>query len=156
MAKILDGNKLAKEIKSTVKNDVLNLKKRGIETGLAIMLVGTNPASKQYFTATLKAAESVGIEVFEYRLDKAISINEILNIINSINTDERINGLLVLLPLPQGINTRRVVNALLPEKDVDGLGAIAVGRLAADESVFQIFREAYYSALNDRSFVPTF
>ena len=156
MTKILDGNKLAKEIRAAVKQDVQDLKKRGIETGLAIMLVGDDPASKQYFSATVRTSKSVGIGVYEYRLPESTSVNGILNLIHSINNDERINGLLVLLPLPREINARRVVNAIVPEKDVDGLGAIAVGRLAADESVFQVFREAQYNVQSDRRFVTTF
>ena len=156
MAKILDGNRLAKEIKSAVKKDVGDLKKRGIETGLAIMLVGEDPASKQYFGATVRTSRNVGIAVYEYRLPETTSVNNILNLVHSINNDERINGLLVLLPLPREINSRRVVNAIIPEKDVDGLGAIAVGRLASDESVFQVFRQAYENVINDRSFVTTF
>jgi methylenetetrahydrofolate dehydrogenase (NADP+)/methenyltetrahydrofolate cyclohydrolase len=156
MEKILDGNKLAKEIRAAVKQDVADLKKRGIETGLAIMLVGDNSASKQYFSATVKTSKGVGIGVYEYRLPASTSVNSILNLIHSINNDERINGLLILLPLPQEINARRVINAIIPEKDVDGLGAIAVGRLASDESVFQVFREAHQNVLSDRSFVTTF
>lgn len=156
MGKILDGNKLAKEIKSLVKKDVVRLKARGIDTGLAIMLVGDDQASQQYFAATLRASKRVGIMVYEYTLSSQTSLNEILNLIHSINHDERINGLLVLLPLPKGINARRVVNTIIPEKDIDGLGAISVGRLAAEESLFQIFREAYDNVPNDRNFIPTF
>lgn len=139
MATILDGNKLAGEIKATVKAGVETLSSRGTDAGLGLLLVGENPSSRQYFSATLKASEKVGIRVYEYRLPATASISEILNVVNSINHDERIHGLLVLFPLPKRINPRRVVNAILPEKDIDGLGSISVGRFAADESIFQLF-----------------
>ena len=156
MAIILDGTKLAKEIKERVKEDVLNLKERGIDTGLAILLVGNNPASVLYFSATLKASKGVGITVYEYRLPQNTTMNEILNLIHTINHDERINGLLILFPLPRHINPRRVVNSLVPEKDVDGLGAISVGRLAADEAAAQLFREPNKRVLKEDLFVSAF
>jgi len=128
MAIILDGTKLAKAIKDRVREDVRSLQERGIDTGLAVLIVGNNPASALYFSATLKACKGVGIKVYEYRLPEDTTLNEILNLIHRINHDERINGLLILFPLPRHINARRVVNSLAPEKDVDGLGAISVGR----------------------------
>jgi 5,10-methylene-tetrahydrofolate dehydrogenase/methenyl tetrahydrofolate cyclohydrolase len=84
---------------------------------------------------------------FEYYLPETASINEILNTIGSINRDERVNGLLVFLPLPRRINYRRVVNEIIPEKDIDGLGSLSVGRLAVDESTFQIFKRGDYASL---------
>lgn len=141
MAVVLDGNKLAREIRSKVEEGVERLKARGTDVGLAILLVGDNPASKQYFSATLKTSKKVGINAYEYKLPATVSINEIINVIHSINNDERIHGLLILFPLPRRINGRRVVNALLPEKDIDGLGSISVGRLAAEESAFQLFNQ---------------
>ncbi|RMD55179.1 MAG: bifunctional 5,10-methylenetetrahydrofolate dehydrogenase/5,10-methenyltetrahydrofolate cyclohydrolase, partial [Nitrospirae bacterium] len=125
-------------------------------TGLSILLVGKNPASALYCSATLKACDTVGIKTYEYRLPDDTSTNEILNIIHSINHDERINGLLILLPMPPHINERRVINTLSAQKDVDGLGAIAVGRLAADESIIQLFHEQYHRALQDKTFLSTF
>jgi methylenetetrahydrofolate dehydrogenase (NADP+)/methenyltetrahydrofolate cyclohydrolase len=142
MSEIMDGRKLADEIKAEVKSGVEELNKFGIDVGLALMLVGENPASKQYFSATVRASRKVGITVYEYRLPAAASLNEILNTIHAINHDERIHGLLVLFPLPSRMmNARRIVNAISPEKDIDGLGSISVGRLAADESTFQLFRD---------------
>lgn len=141
MAVIMYGRGLAEEIKGKVKDEVSRLKESRIHVGLGLMLIGDNPASRQYFMATLKACRSVGIVPHEFRLSEDITLNEILNIVHSINHDERINGLLILFPLPGGINSRRVVNAITPDKDIDGLGSISVGRLAADESTFQLFRE---------------
>lgn len=141
MAVLMDGIKLAGEIKKKVKEEVEKLRLSGIEIGLALMITGQNKASELYFQATLKACKKVGIIPYEYRLSEDVSLNEILNTIHLINHDERINGLLVLFPLPKKINPRRIVNAILPEKDVDGLGSLSIGRLAAEESTFQLFRE---------------
>jgi len=138
MAKVLDGNSLAEEIKNKVKKDVALLHKYGIEVGLGLLLIGDNPASVQYFFATIKACKSVGIKAYQFKLPNDISVNQILNIIKQVNHDERIDGLLILLPLPKRINARRIINEVSPEKDVDGLGAISIGRLAAEESTFQI------------------
>lgn len=155
MANILDGHKLAEQIKVGVKREVEHLNAIGIDVGLAIMLVGGNPASGQYFNATLRACRKVGVTSYEFKLPETVSLNEILNVVHSINMDERINGLLVLMPLPPRINARRVVNALLPEKDVDGLGAISVGRLAADESTFQLFKTGLHDADQQFRLMPS-
>ncbi|MBF0563871.1 MAG: bifunctional 5,10-methylenetetrahydrofolate dehydrogenase/5,10-methenyltetrahydrofolate cyclohydrolase [Nitrospirae bacterium] len=150
---ILDGKKLAGEIRERVKQDVTNLNKIGIDVGLALLLAGDNQSSVKYFMATLKASEHVGINVFEYKLPSSASQNEILNVIRDVNADERISGLLVLFPLPGRINARGVVNSILPEKDVDGLGSVSVGRLAAEESMFQIFSMDASVPLEGRPYV---
>lgn len=139
MARILDGKKLARSIKNDVKKQVANLNGTGVDVGLALLLIGSNSASVQYFQATIRSCKNVGITAHEFRLRPAVSVNEVLNVVHAINEDERIHGLLILMPLPSQINARRVINAILPEKDVDGLGAISVGRLAAEESTFQLF-----------------
>ena len=147
MAKIMDGRKLSEIIRKKVKKEVKTLKKYGIDVGLGLMLVGNNQASRQYLNATLSWCKKAGITPFEHHLPETASINEVLNTVGSINRDERMNGLLVLLPLPRRINYRRVVNEIIPEKDIDGLGSLSVGRLAADESTFQIFRRGDYASL---------
>ncbi|MBI4843880.1 MAG: bifunctional 5,10-methylenetetrahydrofolate dehydrogenase/5,10-methenyltetrahydrofolate cyclohydrolase [Nitrospirae bacterium] len=143
----MKGHSLSEKIKERVRKDVEILKEHGIDVGLGMLMFDDNPASKQYFLATLKACNKAGIKAYEYILPANASVNEILNHIHSINRDERINGLLVLFPLPRKINPRRIVNEILPEKDIDGLGAISVGRLAADESTFQIFKKGDYDNL---------
>jgi methylenetetrahydrofolate dehydrogenase (NADP+)/methenyltetrahydrofolate cyclohydrolase len=141
MADILDGKALAERIKQRVKKGVALLQKNGIDVGLGLLLVGDNPASVQYFKTTLGACRKVGITVHEFRLSETVSLNELLNGIHAVNRDERIHGLLMLMPLPVRINARRVINTLMPEKDIDGLGSISVGRLSADESTIQIIQE---------------
>lgn len=140
METILDGKQLADEIKKGVKKDVADLNAMGIEVGLGLMLAGDDPASLQYYNTTLGTCKKVGIKAYEFRMPDTVSLNELLNVVHAINNDERIHGLLPLMPLPRKINARRVINAIAPEKDIDGLGAIAVGRLAADESTFQLFK----------------
>jgi methylenetetrahydrofolate dehydrogenase (NADP+)/methenyltetrahydrofolate cyclohydrolase len=141
MADILDGKKLADEIKESVRREVATLKESGVDIGLGLLLTGDNPSAVQYYMTTLNACKKTGITSYEFRLPESISQNELLNVIHGINRDERIHGLLMLMPLPKKVNTRRVINALIPEKDVDGLGSISVGRLAADESTIQLFRQ---------------
>ena len=138
MAEILDGKKLADKIKEGVKAEVASLKNSGIDVGLGLLLTGDNPASEQYYHTTLGACRNVGITAYEFRLPETASLNELLNVVQAINRDERIHGLLMLMPLPRKINARRVINTLAPEKDIDGLGSISVGRLAADESSSQL------------------
>ena len=150
MAQIMEGRILSDEIKNKVKKDVENLKQYGIDVGLGLILVGDNLASQQYLLAINKACRKVGIKPYQSSLSGDVSVNEILNTVNAINRDERMNGLLVLLPLPGRINARQVVNAIAPEKDIDGLGSLSVGRLAADESTFQIFKEGDYESLYRR------
>ncbi len=161
MGVILDGKELAEEIKAEVTKDVEALNKIGIDVGIALLLVGDNPASIQYFKTTVGTCRKVGITAYDYRLPNTTTLNEILNVIHAINADERISGLLLLMPLPARINARRVINSIVAEKDVDGLGAISVGRLGADESTFQLFKSAdgemlqYFNLLPSmRSFLP--
>jgi len=155
MADILDGRKLSDEIKAEVKKEVETLNKIGIDVGLALLLVGENPASVQYFQATLSASRKTGITSYEFRLPETATVNEILNVVNKINIDERINGLLILMPLPRHINSRRIINHIVPEKDIDGLGAISVGRLAADESTFQLFKKDNRDTDQQSRFIPS-
>lgn len=147
MSQIMDGRKLSDRIKEKVKKDIEDLKEHGIDVGLGLLMVGENPASKEYLYATIQACKKAGIESHQFKLPDSASVNEILNVVHSINRDERINGLLILLPLPKRINTRRVVNEVAPEKDIDGLGSLSIGRLAADESTFQIFKQGNYESL---------
>lgn len=154
MAVILDGKKFADELKIKIKDDVSALNRFGLDVGLALLQCGENAASRQYSLATSKAAQKVGIKIYEHILPATSSLNEILNIVHSVNSDEKINGLLVLFPLPERINARRVVNSIVTEKDIDGLGSLSVGRLAADETTFQIFKEGAYDRLYEHKFMP--
>ena len=155
----MDGKKLSADIKRKVAEDVKILAGYGIDVGLGLMIAGDDPASREYLNATLAACDKVDITPFLYRFPDTVSVNEILNLVRSINMDKRINGLLVLLPLPARINPRTVLNEIVPEKDIDGLGSLSAGKLAADESTFQIFQKGDYDSLYKQdalSTVPSF
>lgn len=153
-AVLMEGKGLSEEIRAGVGKEVEALGALGIEVGLALLLVGNNPSSRQYFLAILNACRKAGITPYEHVLPEEASLNEILNAVHSVNSDERASGLLVLMPLPGRINVRRVVNSISPEKDIDGLGAISVGRLAAEESVYQLFRDDLGGESASPGFLP--
>lgn len=143
MSNIMEGRKLAEDIKLQVREKVQTLNSMGIDVGLALMLVGGNLSSKQYLSATLTACKKTGITPYEYRFPETATMNELLNAVHAINSDERIHGLLLFFPLPRRINSRKVVNSILPEKDVDGLGSISIGKFAAEESTLQLYSKQY-------------
>ena len=147
MSNIMEGRKLAEEIKLQVREKVQTLNSMGIDVGLALMLVGENLSSKQYLSATLTACKKTGITPYEYRFPETATMNELLNAVHAINSDERIHGLLLFFPLPRRINSRKVVNSILPEKDVDGLGSIPIGKFAAEESTLQLYSKHYEPAI---------
>lgn len=128
-ATILDGKKLAKQKKEKVKKRVQNLNAKGIQPGLAVVLVGENPASQIYVRMKQKDCKSVGITSFKYLKDADISENELLDLVGQLNNDDRIHGILVQLPLPDHIDETKVLENIAPEKDVDGFNPINVGRL---------------------------
>lgn len=139
MLALMKGIELSSEITSAVKEETERLAKTGIRAGLALVLVGEDRSSYMYYQAIQSAAKRAGIDIFNNTLPNEVSLNEILNLIKNLNNDERVNGILVFMPLPRHIDTRKVVNSIAPEKDVDGQGAISVGRLSADESTSQLF-----------------
>lgn len=155
MAIIMEGKNLAKEIKNIVKERVKSLNERGLDVGLALLIVGENLSSEQYFSATLKACKITGITPYEFRFPENATMNQILNTIHSINYDERMHGLLVFFPLPKRLNSRKIVNSIIPEKDVDGLGSIPIGKFAAEESTIQLYTEHYEPSLTHQlGFLP--
>jgi methylenetetrahydrofolate dehydrogenase (NADP+)/methenyltetrahydrofolate cyclohydrolase len=139
----MKGSELSSSIIDAVKEETQRLSKRGIRAGLALVLVGEDRSSYMYYQAIQSAAVRAGIDIFNSTLPVTASLNEILNTVKGLNDDERVNGILVFMPLPRHIDTRKVVNAIAPEKDVDGQGAISVGRLSADESTAQLFEPGF-------------
>ncbi|MCX7793819.1 MAG: bifunctional 5,10-methylenetetrahydrofolate dehydrogenase/5,10-methenyltetrahydrofolate cyclohydrolase [Thermodesulfovibrionales bacterium] len=144
---IMEGLSLARRIKEKVVEDVKRIGEEGIRVGLGLLLVGENSASQQYLRATIRACKATGVVPYEFRFPEDASMNEILNTVHSINSDERIHGLIVFFPLPKRLNPRKIVNSILPEKDVDGLGSVAIGKFAAEESTFQLYKEGFDPAL---------
>jgi methylenetetrahydrofolate dehydrogenase (NADP+)/methenyltetrahydrofolate cyclohydrolase len=143
MVHLMKGTELSSRIIAVVKEETERLSRRGIRAGLALVLVGEDRSSRMYYQAIQSAAVRAGIDIFNNTLPASSSLNEILNLIKSLNNDERVNGILTFMPLPRHIDTRKVVNAIAPEKDVDGQGAIPVGRLSADESTSQLFEPGF-------------
>jgi methylenetetrahydrofolate dehydrogenase (NADP+)/methenyltetrahydrofolate cyclohydrolase len=115
--KIIDGKKIADGILAKLKEKI---KKDSLKPCLAVILVGDNPASRLYVQRKEEAAQRIGIEVKKYLLPKKVSEEEILKIIDSLNQDKEVDGILIQMPLPKGISPDRIIRAINPEKDVDG------------------------------------
>ncbi len=135
-AKIIDGKRLAAELREEIARGTEELKKQGVTPGLAVILVGENPASVSYVTAKEKACAEAGMYSREIRLPATIVERELLDEIAKLNADPTIDGILVQLPLPKGFDEKRVINAIAPEKDVDGFTPVNVGRMLIGEPCF--------------------
>lgn len=153
MAELMKGRAVALKIYESITPEIEALRAQGILVGIAMIIVGENSSSEQYFITAKNLAKKIGIEPYEYRLPEGTSLNEILSLINSLNIDIRISGILVFLPLPRHIPPRVVLNSVSPEKDIDGLGAISIGRLAAEESTHQLLSQKISLAPKD-TFLP--
>lgn len=128
--KIIDGKALAKKIREEIKKEINLLKdKTNKVPGLAVVLVGDDKASHRYVAMKEKACEEVGIKSFVHRLDKDTKEEEILDLIEQLNKDEKVNGILVQLPLPKGLDEKKVNMRVSPAKDVDGFHPYNTGRL---------------------------
>ncbi len=137
MAIILDGKATAQKIRSEISAEVSRLVAEGTKPGLAVILVGDNPASRVYVRMKEKACCDVGIFSDEYTLHAETEEKSLLSLINNLNSDERIHGILVQLPLPKHINEAKVLEAISPDKDVDGFHPYNVGRLVLGKPTFQ-------------------
>jgi methylenetetrahydrofolate dehydrogenase (NADP+)/methenyltetrahydrofolate cyclohydrolase len=130
-AQILDGKAISASIRERVRAEVEQLKARGIVPGLAVVLVGENPASKVYVGQKEKACLSAGFASFLHRLPASTSQHELLELVDGLNRDPSVHGILVQLPLPPQIDPDTVISAIRPEKDVDGFHPINAGKLLA-------------------------
>jgi len=130
MAKLIDGKSFAAGLRSRIKEQVSALKSRGITPGLAVVLVGENPASKIYVRNKHRATVEVGMQPFEFRLPSSTSERELLELLGRLNDDPKVHGILCQLPLPPHCRAEVVINAIRPDKDVDGFNILNVGRLA--------------------------
>ncbi|RZI52898.1 bifunctional methylenetetrahydrofolate dehydrogenase/methenyltetrahydrofolate cyclohydrolase FolD [Aeribacillus pallidus] len=136
VATIIDGKELAKEMRSELKKEVEQLKEKGVTPGLAIILVGNNPASLSYIKGKQKASEEIGVSFKLEHLEESISQEELLEVIEKYNQDDRYDGILVQLPLPDHIDETAVIEKISPEKDVDGFHPINVGRMMTGQDAF--------------------
>jgi len=129
VAKILDGKAISAEIRAELKTRVTELAKKDIVPGLAVLLVGDDPASRSYVTAKERACEEAGIYSKEVKLPATATQEEIMDVVQQFNADDRINGILVQLPLPDSAMEEAVIEAIDPDKDVDGFHPMNVGRM---------------------------
>jgi len=137
MTVIIDGNKIAQEVRHSVRKEALDFKeKTGIVPGLAVILVGEDPASQVYVGRKAKACAEVGFLSREYKLSADTSEAKLLNIIDELNADQVIHGILVQLPLPKHIHTDKIIAAIDPQKDVDGFHPYNVGGLVSGNPLF--------------------
>jgi methylenetetrahydrofolate dehydrogenase (NADP+)/methenyltetrahydrofolate cyclohydrolase len=136
-AKIISGNDIAAQIRGELQKEIEELKnKHGITPGLAVVLVGENPASQQYVRNKNKAAHEIGIYSEQHNLDKSTSESEVLTLVEKLNADPKIHGILVQLPLPEQIDEKKVLNLINPDKDVDGFHPMNLGRMMIGEPGF--------------------
>ena len=136
-AELIDGKKLAAETRAQIAAGVAALKaEKGVTPGLAVILVGDNPASVSYVTAKEKACTDVGMHSREIRLPASVAEADLLAEIARLNADPAIHGILVQLPLPKGFDEKKVIDAIAPEKDVDGFTPVNVGRMLIGEDCF--------------------
>ena len=136
-AELIDGKKLAAETRAQIAAGVAALKaEKGVTPGLAVILVGDNPASVSYVTAKEKACTEAGMHSREIRLPAGVAEADLLAEIARLNADPAIHGILVQLPLPKGFDEKKVIDAIAPEKDVDGFTPVNVGRMLIGEECF--------------------
>ena len=121
MGKKIDGKAFADKLCEDLKNEIQSLQKtQGIQPCIAVVLVGEDPASQVYVRNKVKRCEDLGITSIEHKLPSTTSQDELLNLIKELNGDKKVNGILVQLPVPEQIDDKAVIDAIAPEKDVDG------------------------------------
>ena len=134
---LIDGKALAKRMREEIAADVAALKaERGVVPGLAVVLVGEDPASVSYVTAKERACAEAGMRSVEVRLPESVAEDKLVAEIARLNADPEVDGVLVQLPLPKGIDTKRVIEAISPEKDVDGFTPVNIGRMMIGDKCF--------------------
>jgi len=134
MTKIISGTNLAKKLRAEIKEEATILQQKGITPTLAVVLVGDNKASKSYVNSKHKACLENNINSVKIELDENISTDSLLNEIEKLNNDSEVHGILVQLPLPKHIDAEQILNAISPQKDVDGFHPINVGKLVIGEA----------------------
>ncbi len=137
MAELIDGKAIAAELREQISTDVEELVATGVTPGLAVVLVGEDPASRVYVSMKEKACAATGIYSVEHKLSAETGEAELLELIATLNGDEKIDGILVQLPLPGHIDEAKVLEAISPSKDVDGFHPYNVGRLVTGNPVFK-------------------
>ena len=135
-AQIIDGKQVAADMRAELKEKVVELKGQRITPGLAVVLVGDDPASKSYVTAKERACEEIGIYSDDNRLPADTTEADLLTLVEKLNKDPKINGILVQLPLPKHIDENRILLAIDPAKDVDGFHPVNVGKMVVGQEAY--------------------
>ncbi|MCM1545320.1 MAG: bifunctional methylenetetrahydrofolate dehydrogenase/methenyltetrahydrofolate cyclohydrolase FolD [Ruminococcus sp.] len=137
MCKLIDGKAVSAAVKERVKLEVEQLKAQGVETALAVIIVGNDPASRVYVNNKKRACEVTGIRSVEYALGEETTQQELLELIEKLNADDTINGILCQLPLPKQIDEKTVIEAIDPKKDVDCFSCVNVGKMWVGDGIFK-------------------
>ncbi|HHB4584248.1 TPA: bifunctional methylenetetrahydrofolate dehydrogenase/methenyltetrahydrofolate cyclohydrolase FolD [Staphylococcus aureus] len=136
VAKILDGKQIAKDYRQGLQDQVEALKEKGFTPKLSVILVGNDGASQSYVRSKKKAAEKIGMISEIVNLEETATEEEVLNELNRLNNDDSVSGILVQVPLPKQVSEQKILEAINPEKDVDGFHPINIGKLYIDEQTF--------------------
>lgn len=129
MSRIIDGKLVSAKVRANVAKETEELKGKGVSVGLAVVIVGNDPASRVYVNNKKKACTEVGFISREYALPEETTQQELLDLVNELNNDKEINGILVQLPLPKHLDEKQVIEAISPLKDVDAFNAVNVGKI---------------------------
>jgi len=134
MSSIISGTIIAQAIKDEVKKEAALLRSKGVVPGLATILVGDDPGSQVYVASKIKACAEMGIESFHHKLPASTSEKELEELIARLNSDKKVTGILLQLPIPKQLNTDKLIESISPEKDVDGLTPASIGRYVSAKS----------------------
>lgn len=143
-AQIISGKEISKKIKAELKDEVSQLKAKGVTPGLATILVGEDEASKVYVGQKLKTCEKLGITSFHHKLPPDAKEPDLLKLVDQLNKDSKVHGILCQLPLPKHINADKILLAISPDKDVDGFHLMNMGKLLSKKSMKEIEAEGMY------------
>ncbi len=133
---IIDGKEVSAAVRLQIAQEVQELKSRNIEPGLAVIIVGNDPASRIYVNNKKKACEQTGINSFEYALPEETTTEELISLIEELNDNSKVNGILCQLPVPKQIDEEKVLNAISPDKDVDAFHPVNCGRVMTGDYKF--------------------
>ncbi|MBO5576329.1 MAG: bifunctional methylenetetrahydrofolate dehydrogenase/methenyltetrahydrofolate cyclohydrolase FolD [Ruminococcus sp.] len=136
MANIIDGKAVSAQVKENIRVETEKLKAQGVEIGLAVVIVGNDPASQVYVRNKEKACETVGFNSFKYALPEETTEEELLALVDKLNNDDRVDGILVQLPLPKHLDDKIIINNIRPDKDVDAFHPVNVGKIMIGEYSF--------------------
>lgn len=136
MANIIDGKAVSAQVKEKIRQEVEQLKGQGVEIGLAVVIVGDDPASQVYVRNKEKACEAVGFNSFKYALPVETTEEELLSLVDKLNNDDRVDGILVQLPLPKHLNDKIIIDNIRPDKDVDAFHPVNVGKIMIGDYSF--------------------